>query len=206
MSNKTDRRIERTKRDFKNACLELIKDKKNIKSITVTDIVKLANYNRTTFYVHYIDKEDLLNDIMDNALNGFISSFRDPYKKGKSTLNIQHLTSNMIKIFDYVESNSSIFSLLFDSNLFPGFQQKLCYAIENVFKDEFEYTGQSFEDIDKYLYSRIEAYSLIGMLDFWIEQNFKYSSKYMTEQLLLQIHYSPSIIKIKNTRSYSMDN
>ncbi|PKC52243.1 hypothetical protein RhiirA1_481963 [Rhizophagus irregularis] len=75
--------------------------------------------------------------------------------------------------------------------------QQLSYAIENVYKDEFVFTGKHFENINKELYVHIEAYSIIAMLDFWITNNFKFSAKYMTEQLLQRINYSPEIIKIK---------
>lgn len=86
---------------------------------------------------------------------------------------------------------------MFNNNVFPGFQQKLGYAVEKVFKDEFEYTGKHFENLNNELYVHIEAYSIIAMLDFWITNIFKYSAKYMAGQLLQRINYSPDIIKIK---------
>lgn len=197
MQSKQDRRVERTKRDLKNALIYLIEDKRKINSITITDIVELANYNRTTFYAHYPDKETLLHEITKDAITGFIESFRNPYEGRNSIIHLQQLKSNIIKIFDYVEKNSSLFTLLFNNNIFPGFQQQLSYAIENVYKDEFVFTGKHFENINKELYVHIEAYSIIAMLDFWITNNFKFSAKYMTEQLLQRINYSPEIIKIK---------
>jgi len=198
MRSKQDRRVERTKRDLKNALLYLIEEKRNINSITITDIAEYANYNRTTFYAHYSDKESLLNEIKEDAITGFIESFRDPYKDKKRILHVQQLKSSAIKIFEYVEKNSSLFLLLFNNSVFPGFQQQLCDALEKVFDHEIEFIGEHFQNMNKELYSRIEAYSMIGMLDFWVTNAFNYSSNYMTEQLIQKIHYSPVIIKIKN--------
>jgi AcrR family transcriptional regulator len=192
-----DRRVERTKRDLKNALLSLIGEKQSLSAITITDIAKLANYNRATFYAHYVDKDALLNEVMEEAISGFIDAFREPYKGKTKVLEFQKLTSKVIKIFDYVEENSLLFSLLFNNKVFPGFQQKLSYVIEDIFKKDFEYVGLSSSEINKDLYYRTQANSIIGNLAFWIESDFKYDSKYLAEQLLHQNTYTPSIIKIK---------
>ena len=62
-SNKrTDRRIVR-KEALKQALLSLL-SQKSFSSISITEIVELANYNRGTFYTHYDNKESLLDDIL----------------------------------------------------------------------------------------------------------------------------------------------
>lgn len=86
---------------------------------------------------------------------------------------------------------------MFNNNLFPGFQQQLNNAIEKLFLEEFEFTETYFGTINKDLYVHIESYSIIAMIDFWIANDFKYSAKYMTEQLLQRINNSPEIVRIK---------
>jgi AcrR family transcriptional regulator len=54
-----DRRIARTKLAIREALVTLIKEK-GFDAITVKDIVVRANINRGTFYLHYKDKFDLL--------------------------------------------------------------------------------------------------------------------------------------------------
>lgn len=192
-----DRRVERTKRDLKYAYLYLLETKQSI-NITIKEIVTTANYNRATFYAHYHDKDDLIYEVMEDAITQFIQSFREPYMGKVEVLNLQQLSSNVIKIFDYVERNASMFKLLFNNNYFPNFQNKLCQAIERLMKDDFDYTGELFKKINKDLYFHIEAYSIIAMFNFWIENDFKHSAQYMAEQLIQKIKYSPSIIKIKS--------
>jgi AcrR family transcriptional regulator len=59
VSRKTDRRIERTHGLLRDALMALIVEK-GYDSITVQDIADRANVARTTFYLHFKDKDELL--------------------------------------------------------------------------------------------------------------------------------------------------
>lgn len=61
---KKDRRIERTRQLLLQALFSLIQDK-GFDAVTVQDIIDRANVGRSTFYVHFVDKEDLLVQAMD---------------------------------------------------------------------------------------------------------------------------------------------
>jgi len=54
-----DRRIQRTRRLLHHAILELIHER-GWDAITVQDVCERADVGRSTFYVHFADKEDLL--------------------------------------------------------------------------------------------------------------------------------------------------
>src|SRR5829696_4755972 len=56
---KADRRSERTRRLLNAALIELMLEQR-YDEITVQDIIDRANIGRSTFYAHYLDKEDLL--------------------------------------------------------------------------------------------------------------------------------------------------
>ena len=59
MSKREDRRVRRTRRLLRDAFISLLA-RKEYEAITVRDIVDEADVARSTFYVHYLDKEDLL--------------------------------------------------------------------------------------------------------------------------------------------------
>lgn len=61
---KGDRRIQRTKALLFEALLDLLIEK-GYEAITIQDLIDRANIGRSTFYFHYVDKEDLLKDNID---------------------------------------------------------------------------------------------------------------------------------------------
>jgi len=58
----------RSRRLIRTALLELLQEKK-FEKITVTDIVKRADINRSTFYAHYPDVMGLLEELMEDTVN-----------------------------------------------------------------------------------------------------------------------------------------
>ncbi len=60
MSDKMDRRQARTKQLLYKALMELIEEK-GAEGVTVTDITTRADINRGTFYLHYRDVRDMLD-------------------------------------------------------------------------------------------------------------------------------------------------
>ena len=56
---KKDRRIRKTRQLLRNTLLGLLKEKR-YEDISVQDIIERADVARSTFYVHYVDKDDLL--------------------------------------------------------------------------------------------------------------------------------------------------
>src|SRR5690349_22765699 len=53
------RQVQRTRQHLEEACIALILEK-GYEAVTIQDILDRANVGRSTFYVHYRDKEDLL--------------------------------------------------------------------------------------------------------------------------------------------------
>lgn len=193
---KEDRRVLRTKNDLKNSFFSLLKEKHHIKKVSIVDITEKANYNRATFYVHYPDKQSLIDEIINEALDGFLDAFREPYKK-VTTLDLDKLSMHSIRVFKYIEDNSDAFRLLFNNKAFIGFHEKFSNALEEVFLNELNYyEDQYFEGINKKLFVRSHSYSIIGLISYWIEHDFIYSSDFMNEQLLRIARYDSTKIKI----------
>lgn len=65
-----DRRTNRTRHLLKELLLDRLKDKE-LDKISVTELCRLADINRSTFYLHYSDIYDLLEDIERDSLEIF---------------------------------------------------------------------------------------------------------------------------------------
>lgn len=68
MSEKIDRRQARTKQLLHKALMQLI-DEKGIDGITVTDVANRADVNRGTFYLHYRDVPDMMDQIKEEVFS-----------------------------------------------------------------------------------------------------------------------------------------
>lgn len=66
--NPNDRRTRYTRRVIKEAMLALMA-KKPFPKITVTELCKEADINRGTFYIHFYDTEDVLDDLLQDAFS-----------------------------------------------------------------------------------------------------------------------------------------
>ena len=76
MAKKEDIRVTKTKRDLRKALTELM-ERKEFDKITVCDICEEAMINRMTFYKHYMDKYDLLADVLDFMSQQLKAEFAD---------------------------------------------------------------------------------------------------------------------------------
>jgi AcrR family transcriptional regulator len=103
-----DRRITRTKLAIQNALVTLIKEK-GFDALTVSDIVFQANINRGTFYLHYKDKFDLL----EQTETEIIKDLQHIFLRANSLDTVDSNTANqlqglIITLFEYVKENADL--------------------------------------------------------------------------------------------------
>ena len=67
----TDRRTKYTKSVIRQALFDLLKEKP-LNKITVTDICKMADINRSTFYSYYEDVYALLTQIKNELIENIV--------------------------------------------------------------------------------------------------------------------------------------
>ena len=77
MNIKIDKRSQRTREALKKTLAQMM-IKQNINDITIKNLVVLANINRSTFYLHYTDIFDLLQE-MENDIISQIQKVLDSY-------------------------------------------------------------------------------------------------------------------------------
>lgn len=191
-----DKRIVKSKKAMKDALLSLMQEK-DFKEISISDIVRLADLNRGTFYKHYQFKEDLLSEIIDEVITDLVDSFRDPYKN-KEVLEVDKLTTSAIKVFDHVSKYSNFYALIVQTNALAGFQQKFCNVLKELTLNDITDSLPTVK-INRELHASYQAYAILGLIIEWVNGGYKYSSNYMAEQLLeiIKLNTSTSIIKTK---------
>ncbi len=63
MNTKNNQRTRLSKLLFKNALMDLLKERGSVEKISVRELCGRAELNRSTFYAHYSEPKDVLNEI-----------------------------------------------------------------------------------------------------------------------------------------------
>ncbi|WP_052350441.1 TetR/AcrR family transcriptional regulator [Paenibacillus gorillae] len=174
MENKRiDRRTIKTRTAINKAFLELFY-KKDLELITINEIADLADLNRATIYLHYNDKYDLLDKLIEGHLNKLIS-FCDT--DGQTPLR-----SEFLLIFEYIAEQFLFFSAMLNTSRATVFRSRLMKFIFDNMKSKLE-DGGSDTWIDNELRAQFIASAFIGMLEWWVQHQMPHPPEYMAEQL-----------------------
>ena len=112
MNTSNNKRKRESQEKIEKTFLQLIQTKE-VEDITVSDICKLSNLNRSTFYANYIDIYDLVEKIKIRMGNDFASIYENDSEAG-------HNYNSYLKMFRYIKENQiffkTYFKLKFDTN------------------------------------------------------------------------------------------
>ena len=161
----------KTRNLIKKTFAELINEKKELNKITVTELVKRANITRSTFYTHYDDIYDVVNDYQLETINLLVSD-------DKVLNSIYDIYNYFDEIFECLKKNDEIYKMLLASNgslifleqLEKLAGEKIYYALKNIIKD------------NKYLKLDVSFY-MDGVISELIKY-FRGQSDYSSEELL----------------------
>lgn len=200
----TNRRTTKTKKELKDALISLM-EKKDFKKITITDIVALADLNRGTFYKHYQTQEELLNELIDDVMEDLIKSYKEPYLHTDIFI-ISELTTSSIRIFEHVHSYSDFYMIIVNSNVLPGFQNRICEILKQLILQDLAFGTNTNQKINSDLFSSYSAYALFGLIMEWVKGGYKYTPKHMAEQLIEILSYkSNNTIISPSNKPISLD-
>ncbi len=108
MNVKNNRRRRESQEKIEKAFIELLQSRE-LKDITVSDIVKLTGLNRSTFYANYVDIYDLAEKTKEKLENDFSELFADYDYFTERT--------GALKMFRHIKDNPIFYKTYF----------KLCY-------------------------------------------------------------------------------
>jgi AcrR family transcriptional regulator len=126
----TDRRILRTRLAIHAAFVALVKEK-GFDALSVKDITTRANINRGTFYLHYKDKYDLLEQIEA----GIIQDLQGIIQQASALDVVDSKILDeplpvMVEFFEYLRDNASLMHAVLGLRGDIAFQTRLKQAIE----------------------------------------------------------------------------
>lgn len=104
---KKNRRIEMTKNLIKQALFELLKTK-DIYKISVKELCDKADVNRTTFYAHYSQPEDVLTEVEDECIAKLVT-YLEKISPNVST------KEYLVEFFRTIKENKEIYRTILKS-------------------------------------------------------------------------------------------
>lgn len=177
-----DRRIRKTKKLLRQGLVTLLM-KKNLKDITIKELVDLIDINRGTFYLHARDLHDLLRQLeeeMMQELTEILNSFScDELKLS--------LEPYLAMIIDYLSDNADLCLALLGENGDITFVNKL---IDTVKHNCFGNLKETYPNLHPCHYEDFATFVVsgsVGVLRQWLETGRKRSSREIASALSLMI-------------------
>lgn len=95
MNTVNNKRHQQSKSSIIKAYMNLVVSRNDVKSITVSDICKKAGINRTTFYAHFLDIDDLIREVYEIMLTEYLHVFQDESDSGVHSFDFNKLFINI---------------------------------------------------------------------------------------------------------------
>lgn len=165
MNVKNNRRRRESQEKIEKAFIELLQTHE-IKDITVSDLIKLTNLNRSTFYANYTD----IFDLADKTRHILEQEFSDLFADYDSI----HEHTGALKMFRHIKQNQLFYKTYF----------KLCYDDRHLITI-YDPNRAQMEHIDSNLKYHIEFFrnGLNAIIKMWLADGCKESPEEMAQVL-----------------------
>lgn len=183
MVNVNDLRVVRTQSWLREALIRLI-EQVGFDAITVQSLTREAGINRATFYQHYRDKYDLL----DQSMTDMLTSLQDEVKVNdmkKVNLDIHSLEALFLRVLTIISRYQYYFKVMLGDKGLPSFQSQLIQLIKNNLN---EVIGQHFstdpqQQITQDIAITYVATANVGLITQWLTGVMPYSAEFMATQM-----------------------
>jgi AcrR family transcriptional regulator len=166
---KTDRRVLRTRDRLGDALIALMQEK-SFDEITVQDVLDRAGVGRSTFYVHYSDKNDLfLSDVED-----FLEKVSTALKRlGTSTKRLFPVQ----EFFTHVGESRELYLAMVKSGKIQDLRTLGQGLFGRSIEERLQAAGIEIEPMRRSIHAHALAGSLFSLLDWWIDKGMKADPK-----------------------------
>ena len=113
MNRKENSGYQKTHQKIKDSLLKLIGEKE-LKNITINEICQLCEINRSTFYAHFQDIYEVMEQIGREMEHSLIEAYKNQYVKGTDFLSTHYI----VVLMEHMRQNQVFYKAMFqDSNV-----------------------------------------------------------------------------------------
>ncbi|MFD0051987.1 TetR/AcrR family transcriptional regulator [Actinomycetes bacterium NPDC127524] len=171
--SKVDRRIAKSQIAIKNAVTELMSEK-NFDDITIQDIADRADVNRGTIYLHYTDKYDLLDKMIEEHMDNL-------RELCQSASDMTFQEGNYVW-YEYFERHYLFFSTMLASKGAPYFQSRFLDLVVEEFKPEVDIAGGKNKGLNEEVILQFFGSAVVGSVEWWFKNGMPLPARVMAEQ------------------------
>lgn len=107
-----DKRVMKTKKQIYEGLLNMLEEK-SFEEIKISEVCKIANINRSTFYSHFKDKYDLFDSLMKDSQAKLMTEL----EKQKEFTNLKSYYMEIIKILlNHIEEEKEVYKTIMIHN------------------------------------------------------------------------------------------
>lgn len=192
MEKKEYRSAVRSRKMIRQAFFELLKEKA-FEKITVTDVVKKAEINRSTFYAHYPDVMGVVEEIQEEILNytqNFMKNvdFNEFYENPKPYLN---------QLIQLVAENKELYRLLMTSSMVAKEMDQLKYIMIDRIIETLDGNDRFQSKFDLEFATRFFMGGVVDVYTQWLYGVVDCSLEELTDQLANMIIRSAKVIEVE---------
>lgn len=166
---------------------------KSFEHIYIKSLTEAAGINRGTFYLHYLDLEDLITSIENEQLDAITQLAKEVHHFYYSR-NKEEFAQFFKPIFSYIVKNQKLFKILTSSHSRPNFRLSFKMIMKNNFTERFHSVLIASKDKEALKKEYIIESLISGNLDMlihWIQSDINLSPDELAELISYTVLRSP---------------
>ncbi|MFA6756082.1 MAG: TetR-like C-terminal domain-containing protein [Bacilli bacterium] len=173
---------------MENALIEIL-EYKDFLDITVKEICIVAKVNRTTFYAHYDNTFELLEDTKKEMINKFLSSYKDKsFEEISKNENLDLINKEyLLPYIKFIKENKNIYEVYTKNSLTLDTDEYFSNIVKYIAMPIAKNSGEKDIKFIEYVTSfYIEGINSI--IRRWIKNGFKETEEYILN-VIMRVRY-----------------
>lgn len=190
-SDQLDPRVVRTRKLLREALIDLIPEK-GYDEITIKDITDRATLNRATFYLHYRDKEDLLDRGFEEIWDELTRE--NPFPKAPGgKLSLDATRETVLTDFEHLAKHADFYRVMIGKHGLAHFIYRMQEYVYVSTKQRLETLGPSRHpaDVPLEIVLHFVASAYVGLMHWWLENDMPSAPGEMADLIVKLYGVSP---------------
>lgn len=166
-----DLRVQRTRKVLQQALFELTVER-GYAAVTVRDIATRAMVNRSTFYRHYLDKEDLLSQYLEQLQSDIAQAAADAEALAATASTPERVPGGLLLLVRHVQEHGAFYRVMLGQHGDPLFTNRFRQLSERRYRSLVARYGEVANPQAPPLDMSLQyiSYAGIGAILWWLEQ------------------------------------